>query len=80
MDTPQVQVPGSENPDVQNVASNSHEIEMTDTQDTTNAAPAPPPADHIGETQAEDSALPDAQPESEPPAPVKKNAGFNFLE
>jgi hypothetical protein len=80
MRTPQVQLLGPENPDAQNAAnnSNSNEVEMTDSHDAGSA-----PTNQIEKTQAtEDNILPDAQAEAELEAlaPVKKNAGFNFLE
>ncbi|CAI7636181.1 unnamed protein product [Penicillium pancosmium] len=77
---PQVQLPGPENPDAQNAVnnSNSNEVQMTDSHDAGSA-----PTNQIEDTQAaEDNTLRDAQAEAEPeaPAPVKKNAGFKFLD
>ena len=82
MDTPQVEVPGPDNPDsnAQNAAPNPNptananpnpgtEVEMGGTQEAVNAT----------EPATEDTTLPDAQPEPEPPTPAKKNP-FNFLE
>ncbi|KGO65016.1 hypothetical protein PITC_042350 [Penicillium italicum] len=79
--TPQVRVPG-ETPDTTQepnatatatatVNHNSTEVEMGGTQDT--SQPDSEPAQ-------EDSTLPDVQAEPEPPAPAKKNSGFNFLD
>lgn len=79
--TPQVRVPGepeSTQPEPNATATatatanhNSTEIEMGGTQDTNQAEPEPAQQDAI---------LPDVQAELEPPAPAKKNSGFNFLE
>lgn len=84
MDPPQVQVPGSENPDSQDADpnSNSTEVEMGGTQETTNDTVNLKPTGSTKQSAAapEDAILPDAQPEPEPPTPAKKNAGFKFLE
>ncbi|OQE19129.1 hypothetical protein PENSTE_c016G08578 [Penicillium steckii] len=84
MDIPQVQVPGSENPDAQNTPSNSNEVEMTGTQDAPDAtAPATgTTTDQVEETQAGDNSMLDAPAETdnELAPPVKKNAGFKFLD
>ncbi|KAJ5088125.1 hypothetical protein N7456_011741 [Penicillium angulare] len=83
MDPPQVQLPGSERPGAQSQAqnepnstqntSNSVEIDMGGTQETTTQ----------NETATEGATLPDAQPEAEaapePPTPAKKPTAPSFL-
>ncbi|CAI7642488.1 unnamed protein product [Penicillium viridicatum] len=80
--TPQVRVPGetpeSTQPEPNTIATatatanhNSTEVEMGGTQDTNQAEPEP---------AQQDATLPDVQAEPEPPAPAKKNSGFNFLD
>ncbi|KAJ5170663.1 uncharacterized protein N7500_003446 [Penicillium coprophilum] len=78
--TPQVQVgetPETTQPEPNAIATNhtSTEVEMGGMQDRDQLQPEP---------AQEDSTLPDAQaepePEPEPLVPVKKHAGFNFLE
>jgi hypothetical protein len=70
-DTPKVEVPGTDKPDVQivqNIANDaSNEVEMAEISDQ--------PA-----TAMEDIILIDAQTEPEPPTPAKKSAAFKFLE
>ncbi|KAJ5178930.1 hypothetical protein N7492_002140 [Penicillium capsulatum] len=79
MDTPEVRVPGSENPDQDSaqdaMASNaSGEVVMGGTQDPQDPEAA---GDSLNPTQAEVVALRDAQEE---PAPALKNPGLSFLD
>ncbi|KAJ5084293.1 hypothetical protein NUU61_008872, partial [Penicillium alfredii] len=73
MNTPQVHVPSSDNPESTNAPPNENvqsttEVEMGGTQDE-------------NQSQAnQDSTLPDAQPEPEPLTSTKKNSGFKFLD
>ncbi|KAJ5590118.1 hypothetical protein N7450_004090 [Penicillium hetheringtonii] len=82
MDTPQVQIPGTEKSDAQNnalnVSSPSNEVEMTGAQDAPNATTT----DHIEETQAGDNSMIDApaDTDNEASVPAKKNVGFKFLD
>lgn len=83
MDSPQVQLSGSKDPD-SSVNSNTNEVEMEGTQDSANDSMNPESTALAGQTEAttamEDGTLPDAQPDPEPTTPAKKSAGFKFLE
>ncbi|KAJ5591756.1 uncharacterized protein N7459_002125 [Penicillium hispanicum] len=86
MDSPQVRVPGPENHDSPNPtptpnpdshpANNSTEVEMGGTQDITDQSQN----QNQTEPVPQDTSLPDAQSEREPPAPKKKSEGFQFLD
>jgi hypothetical protein len=85
MDSPQVQLSGSKDPD-SNVNSNTNannEVEMGGTQDPpndSNPESTAPREQTEAATAMEDDTLPDAQPNPEPPTPAKKSAGFKLLE
>lgn len=80
-DTPKVEVPGTDKPDVQNIANDaSNEVEMGGTQETPNPQSEPAETSDQPATATEDIILIDAQTEPEPPTPAKKSAAFKFLE